>query len=247
MHEHLKPINPTTPKEEFVRQLEDLILAGRLNPGEKLPPERDLAETMKVSRPVVHEGLLDLEAKGLITMKPRHGCWINDYRRSGSLELLNALYRYNSGALEPHLDEGLEELRRIILQAAAARLLNMEKGGTEERKRRSQALDALKRETEAWAALETADPEDMAEADFRFYFALVYHSGNPIFPLLLNSARQVYIGLLGRFFAHPGAWQTAGRLKGAFLDALRKGSPEDVRYSIAAMSSYASYGRTYGE
>ena len=46
MHEHLKPINPTTPKEEFVRQLEDLILAGRLNPGEKLPPERELAETM---------------------------------------------------------------------------------------------------------------------------------------------------------------------------------------------------------
>jgi len=247
MHKHLKPINPTTPKEEFVRQLEDLILAGRLNPGEKLPPERVLAETMKVSRPVVHEGLLELEAKGLITMKPRHGCWINDYRRSGSLELLNALYRYNRGALEPHLDEGLEELRRIILQAASARLLAMEKGGTEEKQQWTEALKALKKETEEWEALETATPEAMAEADFRFYFALVYHSGNSIFPLLLNSARQVYIGLLGRFFSHPGAWQTSGRLKGAFLEALRRGETEDVRHAVAAMSSYASYGRKYGE
>lgn len=247
MRAHLKPINPTTPKEECVRQLEDLILAGRLNPGEKLPPERKLAEAMKVSRPVVHEGLLELEAKGLITMKPRHGCRINDYRRSGSMELLNALYRYNRGALEPRLDEGLEELRRIILRAAAERILAMERGGPEERKRRAGALEALEREAGAWDALEKADAGEAAEADFRFYFALVYHSGNAVFPLLFNSARQVYIGLLGRFFSHPGAWEAAGRLKAEFLAALRRGDAGEVRRSADAMSSYASYGRTYGE
>ena len=247
MHEHLKPINPTPPKEEFVRQLEDLILAGRLNPGEKLPPERELAETMKVSRPVVHEGLLDLEAKGLITMKPRHGCWINDYRKDGSLELLNALYRYNRGALEPHLDEGLEELRRIILQASAERILALGKGGTEERERRSQALEALAEEAKVYASLEKASPEEMAESDFRFYFTLVYHSGNAVFPLLLNSAKQVYIVLLGRFFSHPHAYQRAGRLKSEFITALQTGSTEQVRQSVVAMSSYASYGRKYGE
>lgn len=53
------------------RQIEHLILEGKLCVGEKLPPERELAKQLDVSRPSLREAIQRLEAKGLITC--RHG------------------------------------------------------------------------------------------------------------------------------------------------------------------------------
>ena len=60
-------------RELFVEQLEHMILSGKLKIGEKLPPERQLAEMMQVSRAVVNGGLTDLEKNGFIITKPRSG------------------------------------------------------------------------------------------------------------------------------------------------------------------------------
>ena len=50
-------------RDLFVEQLEHPILSGKLKIGEKLPPERQLAEMMQVSRAVVNSGLGELERK----------------------------------------------------------------------------------------------------------------------------------------------------------------------------------------
>ena len=68
-----KKISSPTLRELFVQQLEDLILSGKLKIGEKLPTERQLAESMQVSRSVVNNGLSDLEKKGFLVVKPRSG------------------------------------------------------------------------------------------------------------------------------------------------------------------------------
>ncbi|MBL8666632.1 MAG: GntR family transcriptional regulator [Rhodospirillales bacterium] len=57
--------------DAIVRQLESLILKGVLQPGERLPPERELAAQLEVSRPSVREALQRLEASGLV--ETRHG------------------------------------------------------------------------------------------------------------------------------------------------------------------------------
>lgn len=57
--------------DAIVRQLESLILEGVLRPGERLPPERELAAQLEVSRPSVREALQRLEAAGLV--EARHG------------------------------------------------------------------------------------------------------------------------------------------------------------------------------
>jgi GntR family transcriptional repressor for pyruvate dehydrogenase complex len=57
--------------DAIVRQLESLILEGVLRPGERLPPERELAAQLQVSRPSVREALQRLEAAGLV--ETRHG------------------------------------------------------------------------------------------------------------------------------------------------------------------------------
>ena len=48
-------------RDLFIEQLEHLILSGKLQVGEKLPPERQLAEMMQVSRAVVNSGISELE------------------------------------------------------------------------------------------------------------------------------------------------------------------------------------------
>ena len=60
-----KKITSPSLKELFVEQLEHMILSGTLAVGEKLPSERQLAETMQVSRGVINSGLSELEKKRL--------------------------------------------------------------------------------------------------------------------------------------------------------------------------------------
>ena len=81
-------------KELFVEQLEDMILSGKLKVGEKLPPERQLAEQMQVSRAVVNGGLSQLEKCGFITVKPRSGTFVADYRKNGNVDTLVAIMKY---------------------------------------------------------------------------------------------------------------------------------------------------------
>jgi len=110
MQELLKPIRTESLKDVFIRRFEDLILSGKFPIGQKLPSERELALQLGVSRPVVHEGLVDLAAKGLVSMIPRVGTIVNDYRQEGSLSILTSLVNYNQGNLEPGLLFSLQQL-----------------------------------------------------------------------------------------------------------------------------------------
>ena len=97
MNSMLKPLKAESLKEVFISRFEDLILTGKLAIGQRLPPERELAVQLGVSRPVVHEGLLDLSVKGLVTMKPRAGTVVNDYRKEGSLFMLESIFNFRGG------------------------------------------------------------------------------------------------------------------------------------------------------
>lgn len=59
---NFKKIDAPSIKELFLTQIEEMILPGELKPNDKLPPERELADTMGVSKTIVHEGIKELEA-----------------------------------------------------------------------------------------------------------------------------------------------------------------------------------------
>jgi len=63
------PIKPKKIAEEIVKQLRSLIFSGKLQPGEKLPPERELAKSLNVSRPPLREALNTLQGMGLIEIQ----------------------------------------------------------------------------------------------------------------------------------------------------------------------------------
>ena len=60
-----KKLSAPSLKELFVAELEGMILSGKLEIGAKLPPERELAESMQVSRAVVNSGLDEMEKKAV--------------------------------------------------------------------------------------------------------------------------------------------------------------------------------------
>jgi GntR family transcriptional repressor for pyruvate dehydrogenase complex len=61
-----KPIKPKKVSSQIADQIRESILAGDFSPGDKLPPERELAEMFGVSRPSVREALNILSSAGLV-------------------------------------------------------------------------------------------------------------------------------------------------------------------------------------
>ena len=121
MKDILKPLHSDSLVDVFISRFEDLILTGKIAIGQKLPSERELALQLGVSRPVVHEGLVDLAAKGLVTMKPRIGTVVNDYRKEGSLAILNSIINYQQGAIDEGLLESLLQIR-LLVESETSRL-----------------------------------------------------------------------------------------------------------------------------
>lgn len=95
----------------FVQQIENMILSGELAFGEQLPPARELAAKVGVSRTVVTAGLVELEKLGFVEIKARQGVYVCDYRRHGTMETLVAIMRYNGGALRQNEVRSLLETR----------------------------------------------------------------------------------------------------------------------------------------
>ncbi|GGQ15334.1 pyruvate dehydrogenase complex transcriptional repressor PdhR [Shewanella litoralis] len=70
----------TQPKisDVIMEQLERMILEGSLQPGQKLPPERELAVQFEVSRPSLREAIQKLEAKGLLMRRQGGGTYVKE-------------------------------------------------------------------------------------------------------------------------------------------------------------------------
>src|SRR4051812_32127962 len=62
-----QPIKPKKVSSQIADQIRSSILQGDFAPGDKLPPERELAEMFGVSRPSVREALNILESAGLVS------------------------------------------------------------------------------------------------------------------------------------------------------------------------------------
>ena len=63
---------------EIVAHIETLISSGSLEPGTKLPPERELAQVLKVSRASLREAMHELQAKRVIERKPGRGTIVTE-------------------------------------------------------------------------------------------------------------------------------------------------------------------------
>lgn len=183
-----KKLSAPSLKELFITELEDMILSGKLEIGTKLPPERELAESMQVSRAVVNSGIAEMEKKGFLTVKPRIGTFVADYRRYGTTETLVSIMHYNGGMLRDKEVRSILEVRIIFMNLAAT--LVIEHATDEE-------ITAL--ETYVAALKHCDDPEEAAALIFEFSHELSFISGNSLLPLFFVSFRDLVCSLWTRY------------------------------------------------
>lgn len=186
-------INNISLTDQFVQQIESMILSGELQIGEQLPGARDLCEKMGVSRPVISAGLIELEKLGFVEIKPRSGAYVTDYRRKGTIETLSSLVRYNGGVMRNHEIKALLQVRyameklcmELVIQNATDRQLEQFKP----------FLDAIK---------VAKTRENCAEAVFTFHQELAILSGNMLLPMLYHSCKAESIYLWHWFIKFRG-------------------------------------------
>lgn len=163
----------------FVQQVENMILSGELEVGEKLPAARELSARMGVSRPVISAGLVELEKLGFVEVLPRQGAFVCDYRRKGTIETLIAIMRYNGGIMRKNEVSSLLQVRSVLEKLCME--LVIEKASDEQ-------LAAAAPLVEAVGAAKT--PEESADAVFELHHELAVLSENMLLPLLYHSFKE---------------------------------------------------------
>ena len=194
MNEKVKQEAVANLKETFVQRFEAQILSGHFSIGEKLPSERELSNLLGVSRPIVREGLTELASLGLVSMKARVGTVVNDFRKDGSLALLNALFRYREGAVGRKFFESVVEMRKLF-EVDFARLAALH--------RREEHIVLFEEILEEEQTINPRNIEGLVNIDYRFHQLIAIATDNLIYPLYVNSFKPFHANLGEQFFTDP--------------------------------------------
>ena len=87
------PVQRRSVSDEVFAELRDAILTGRFQPGDTLPPERELAASFAVNRHAVREALKRLQEAGFVQIVHGGATTVLDVRSSAGLDLLAHLAR----------------------------------------------------------------------------------------------------------------------------------------------------------
>lgn len=212
-----KTVQPTKLSDVILARLEAMILEGSVLPGEKLPPERELAQQFEVSRPSLREAIQKLEAKGLVTRKQGGGTFVSENILSG---LSDPLFALMSGNTESQFD--LLEFRHGI-EGMSAYYAAM-RGTEADFNQIEQKHDNIGN-----AQLEN-DYRLEAEAVFEFYLAICAASHNAVIlhlargmaPLLIENIEQNLTILAKR----PDIFAKIAEYRKQLMGAIISGKPQ---------------------
>ncbi len=210
-HKAFRAVRKTRASEEIIDQVRELITSGGLKPGDRLPAERELAQTLGVGRSTVREAIRSMESLGMVDTRPGEGTFLAD--GTGS---------HPNGAIAASLlqfwrnQRKLFEVRRVIEPDLAA--FAALRATPEQVERMREAL--------ARQEADVADGKTGLKADTDFHFRLTEAAGNEVlFQIMTNlmdmlrETREASVQLNDR----PGRSLRNHR---AILRAIEKGDAE---------------------
>jgi DNA-binding FadR family transcriptional regulator len=163
--------------EQILLQIEEAIIDGRLKPGDRLPPERDLAQTFGVSRSSVREALRVLEKFGVIMARRGTGPDAGSIVAASAQNGLESALRLHVGLLRiPTKD--MVEVRAVLEQQAA--LKAAERADDKMTARLHEIVDGMRGVTAIG---------EFNELDTEFHVELARVSGNALLPVLMEALR----------------------------------------------------------
>jgi len=230
----IEPLAARSLKAQCLERLERLIISGKLAIGEAFPPERDLAKSLGVSRPVLHEAMVELAAKGFTVVKPRRGTRVADYYRNGTLAIFESIVLHGDGDFPRSVLGDLVAFRRLI-ESESVRLAAQRGGGEY-----LAELRAVVGEEEAMAARPAAEVSRRTDLDVRFHLLLAEASGNRVLPLVINSIAPLYRRLVERFYESSPRYGTVLAFHGDLVDSIAKRDPEGALRVLEAMLEHGA-------
>ena len=162
-------------------QLREGILKGEVAPGDRLPPERELAAQFGTNRNTLREAIRALEAQGLVRARQGDGVRVQDFRETGDFGLLPQLVRLTDSPQREFLFGDLLRIRRTICAEAAVMAAE----------RRTDEQVALLRKLIKQQRAADGDLLTLVTTDVAIYRTLVEASGSVVSTLLFNTLHRV--------------------------------------------------------
>ncbi|WP_299399970.1 FadR/GntR family transcriptional regulator [Pelagibius sp.] len=219
----LRAIEPQRLYQQVAAQLAELIRQGEWGLGERLPPERDLAGTLGVSRPVVREAMIALELSNIVEIRPGAGTYV------ASANGLHSLW------LQSDLDTGpspfdLISARRIIEGETAAMAATM--AGTAELAGLEEAIAKMERDIQAGTQV-ISNQED---GDLLFHMRLAAATRNSVMESIVQQLwegmrRPMFAAISDRAQLPRNAKRAAGEHR-VILEQVRAKDPDGARRAM---------------
>lgn len=162
---NMVPIDRAGITELVVQRIKELLARGELKAGSRLPPERELADMLHISRPSLRTALKALSVMGIIRAKPGAGTYIAESLPEVFTEPMHFMTLINNTSVEELFEA------RIIIEAGLAELAAARATDAD--------IAALTKEVEGMQA-GISDPEKFLKHDVRFHQVMAHAADNKL-------------------------------------------------------------------
>jgi len=167
------------------RQLRSAILSGVHQPGELLPPERELAAQFGVDRHTLRSALTELEQLRLVQRRQGSGCRVLDFRSTGTLDLIKYLVvKPGTDDVDPSMVGPVIEVARVTLQGLID--LVSQRADAADVAAMHAALDAVRE------SVDDGDASAIEQVERRFYRQVFRGAHSLPAELLVNTFDQIF-------------------------------------------------------
>ncbi len=210
----MSAVSPIAPQRaaRIATQLVELIDLKKLSPGDRLPPERALADLLEVSRPSLREALHILQAQGLVQIKHGQGTFVQEPIVAQELR-----------ASMMATTHGLNELfdAREVLEVPASRWAALKANKEDIRQ-----LRATLNQIDTVTATSPIDFDQLQVLDARFHLTIVGIAGNRFINQTLHVLQDVMKMSMETTLRLPGRADVSRNEHNLILTAIEVGDSE---------------------
>src|SRR5271170_5773362 len=202
---------------QVVEHVRSLISSGEVHPGDRLPPERELARKLKISRSSLRAGIGFLSAMGVLKSRHGAGTFVSSgppALDSSSLSVLGALH----GFLPWQMFEA-----RLVLESNVAAL-------AAERATDEHIAELAEEVAEMYAAL--TDPQEYLIHDVRFHRTIARASGNPILGALMETITASLYQIRSKTIQNAVDLKESSEMHREIYRAIRSHNPAQARRAM---------------
>jgi GntR family transcriptional repressor for pyruvate dehydrogenase complex len=218
-----KSIKRQRVSDEIVNQIKDLISQGVLNPGDRLPPERELIREFGVSRPSLREALKSLVAQGFLEVKQGNRTFVKSITSEKLQDPLSLILKADTQKIFD-----LIEVRKAM--EAWGVFHATQRGSEEDIKRLEEIIGEMK------TALDEGKSWEKQDADFHLAMAQATH--NTIQTHIMFTIYDLLRESVARVFRDQGKAKKLFQQHYRIFSAIKNRSPEKARERILEHLNY---------